>query len=97
MQNDFNLLHCCALDLIQKMVDSIKTGSFQTFRAFLMRHDAMFIDDVWLLKKRPRTAHALFSLFESFAEKGGLVVMADDLTPPFFLEWAQGKTVILET
>ena len=91
MQNGFNLLHCCALELIQEMADAIQAGTFQAFRIFLMRLDAMFIANVRLLQKRPRTAHAVFSLFEAFADKGGLVALADDLSPALFLTWSSQK------
>ncbi|MHB8829082.1 MAG: DnaA ATPase domain-containing protein [Syntrophales bacterium] len=97
MRNGFDLLHCCALDLIQEMADAIKAGTFQTFRTFLMRLGAMFIDNVWFLQKRPRTAHAVFSLFEAFAYRGGIGGDGRRLVAGVVLEMGFAKTLNFET
>ncbi len=79
MQKGLDILNCCILDLIQEMVEAIKEAAYTAFRASLMRRDALFIDNIWLLQGRPQTACEVFSLFESFAGKGGLVMIASDL------------------
>jgi chromosomal replication initiation ATPase DnaA len=91
VQKGHHLLHCCVLDLIQEMSDVINRGAFETFHASLMRFDAMFIDNIWLLQRRPNAAGMLFPLFEAFADKGGWVMMADDLSPSLFLKWASKR------
>ena len=93
VQKGFDLLHCCVLDLIQEMVDAIKQGTYQAFRAFVMRLDALFIDNIWLLRNRRWTAIELFALFEAFVGKGGLVMIASDLPPSVLSEWAPGAPV----
>ena len=79
------------------MVDAIKKGTYCAFRASLMRLDALFIDNIWLLQSRRQTACAVFSLFEAFADKGGLVMIASDLPPSLLSEWAPRKTLNLKT
>ena len=41
----------------------------------------------WLLQNRRYTALEVFSLFESFAGKGGFVLIASGLPPSLLLEW----------
>ena len=88
VQKGLDILHSCVLDLVSAMVDAIKTGTYHAFRASLMRLDALFIDNIWLLQSSPQTALAVFSLFEAFADKGGLVMIASDLPPSLLSEWA---------
>jgi len=90
-------LHACVSDLVQEMVDAIKKGTYCAFRASLMRLDALFIDNIWLLKNTRQTALAVFSLFEAFADKGGLVVIASDLPPSLLSEWATCRTLKCKT
>ncbi|MBU2228665.1 MAG: ATP-binding protein [Proteobacteria bacterium] len=90
-QKGLDILHCCVLDLIQEMVDAIKKGTYHAFRTSLMRLDALFIDNIWLLQSSRQTALAVFSLFEAFADKGGLVMIASDLPPSLLSEWAPAK------
>jgi len=90
-QKGLDILHCCVLDLIQEMVDAIKRGTYHAFRTSLMRLDALFIDNIWLLQNSRQTALAVFSLFEAFADKGGLVMIASDLPPSLLSEWAPAK------
>ena len=91
VQKGFDILNCCVLDLIQEMVDAIKKGTYCAFRTSLMRLDALFIDNIWLLQSRHQTACAVFSLFEAFADKGGLVMIASDLPPTLLSEWSPAK------
>jgi chromosomal replication initiation ATPase DnaA len=91
VQKGFEILHCCVLDLIQEMVDAIKKGTCHAFRESLMRLDALFIDNVWLLQSRRQAALAVFSLFEAFADQGGLVMIASDLPPSLLSEWSPAK------
>lgn len=91
VQKGLDILNCCVLDLIQAMVDAIKTGTYHAFRTSLMRLDALFIDNIWLLQSRHQTACAVFSLFEAFAGKGGLVMIASDLPPSLLSEWSPAK------
>jgi len=91
VQKGLDILHCCVLDLIQEMVDAIKKGTYHAFRTSLMRLDALFIDNIWLLQNSRQTALAVFSLFEAFADKGGLVMIASDLPPSLLSEWAHAK------
>ena len=91
MQKGLDILNCCVLDLIQEMVDAIKKGTYYAFRTSLMRLDALFIDNIWLLQNSRQTALAVFSLFETFADKGGLVMIASDLPPSLLSEWAPAK------
>jgi chromosomal replication initiation ATPase DnaA len=97
VQKGLDILHSCVLDLISAMTDAIKKGTFHVFRASLTRLDALFIDNIWLLQSRHQTACAVFSLFEAFADKGGLVMIASDLPPSLFSEWAPRKTLNLKT
>ncbi|MBW6487343.1 MAG: ATP-binding protein [Syntrophobacterales bacterium] len=101
VQKGFDLLHCCVLDLIQEMVDAIKQGAYHAFRASVMRLDALFIDNIWLLRNRRQTAVELFALFEAFVGKGGLVMIASDLPASALSAWAPGaapaKTLNLKT
>ena len=90
-QKGLDILHCCVLDLIQEMVDAIKKGTYHAFRTSLMRLDALFIDNIWLLQNSRQTALAVFSLFEAFADKGGLVMIASDLPPTLLSEWSPAK------
>jgi len=91
MQKGLDILNCCVLDLIQEMVDAIKKGTYYAFLTSLMRLDALFIDNIWLLQNSRQTALAVFSLFEAFADKGGLVMIASDLPPSLLSEWAPAK------
>ena len=91
VQKGFDILNCCVLDLIQEMVDAIKKGTYCAFRTSLMRLDALFIDNIWLLQNSRQTALAVFSLFEAFAGKGGLVMIASDLPPTLLSEWSPAK------
>jgi chromosomal replication initiation ATPase DnaA len=91
MQKGLDILHSCVLDLISAMADAIKKGTYHAFRASLMRLDALFIDNIWLLQSRHQTACAVFSLFEAFADKGGLVMIASDLPPTLLSEWSPAK------
>jgi len=90
VQKGFDLLHCCTLDFIQQMTDAIKQGTYCAFRASMMRLDALFIDNIWLLRNRRQTAFEVFSLFEAFVGKGGLIMLAGDLPPPVLSAWALG-------
>ncbi len=81
VQKGFDLLHCCVLDLLEEIVDAIKQGTYHAFRASMMRLDALFIDNIWLLRNRRQTAFEVFSLFEAFVGKGGLIMIASDLPP----------------
>ena len=88
VQKGLDILNCCVLDLIQEMVEAIKEAAYTAFRASLMRRDALFIDNLWLLQRRPQTACEVFSLFESFAGKGGLVMIASDLPLSQLSKWS---------
>jgi len=70
------------------MVRAINMGTYCAFRASLLRLDALFIDNIWLLQRRRETAREVFSLFKAFADKGGLVMIASDLHPSLLAEWS---------
>ena len=91
VQKGLDILNCCVLDLIQEMADAIKMGTWHACRKTMMRLDALFIDNIWLLQNRRQTALMVFSLFEAFAGKGGLVMIASDLSPSLLSEWIPAK------
>jgi chromosomal replication initiation ATPase DnaA len=91
VQKGLNILNCCVLDLIQEMTDAIKRGTYYAFRTSLMQLDALLIDNIWLLQNKRQTAVAVFSLFEAFAGKGGLVMIASDQPPSLLSEWSNAK------
>ena len=91
VQKGLDILNCCVLDLIQEMADAIKMGTWYACRKTMMRLDALFIDNIWLLQNRRQTALMVFSLFEAFAGKGGLVMIASDLSPSLLSEWIPAK------
>ncbi len=88
VQKGLDILNCCVLDLTQEMVRAINMGTYCAFRASLLRLDALFIDNIWLLQRRRETAREVFSLFKAFADKGGLVMIASDLHPSLLAEWS---------
>ncbi len=90
VQKGFDLLQCCTLDFIQQLTDAIKQGTYHAFHASMMRLDALFIDNIWLLRNRRHTAIEVFALFEAFISKGGLVMLASDLPPSVLSAWALG-------
>jgi len=51
----------------------------------------MLFDNIWLLQNRRQTALMVFSLFEAFAGKMGLVMIASDLSPSLLSEWSPAK------
>jgi chromosomal replication initiation ATPase DnaA len=87
-QKGLATLSCCIWDLVEEMVQAIKKGTYCAFRKSLMRFDALFIDNIWLLRNNRQTAIEVFSLFEAFADKGGLVTIASDLPPSLLAQWS---------
>ena len=90
-QKGLDIQHCCTYDLIWEMANAIKKSTYNAFRESLMRRDALFIDNIWILQNKRRAALAVFALFELFAGKGGLVLIASDLPLSLLLEWSHGK------
>ena len=64
--------------LITDYVAALSSNSISKFRADILKHDVLLVDDVQFLSKRHGTQEEFFFLFNSFYEAGKQIVLTSD-------------------
>jgi chromosomal replication initiation ATPase DnaA len=83
-----------AEDLVIELVKSIRnSGDTKEFYHKFRDYDALLVDNIWVLKGKPRTVEEVFYLFKTLIDKGKLLVIAWDIAPETLL---QGTKTIKE-
>ena len=76
-----------AEDIVEELIRSIrKSGDAEGFYYKLHGCDALLIDNIWVLRGRPRTEQEIFNLFKTLIDKGKLVVIASDISPEMLMQ-----------
>jgi len=88
------VLRLDAEDMVAEMIKSIRnSGDTEGFYYKFHSYDALLIDNIWVLRGRPRTAQEIFNLLKTLIDKGNLVVIASDISPETLL---QGRKTVNE-
>ncbi|MBS3920521.1 MAG: hypothetical protein KG012_16740, partial [Deltaproteobacteria bacterium] len=81
-----------AEDLVAELVKSIRiSGGPERFYDKLHDYDALLVDNIWVLRGKPRTIEEIFILFKTLVDKGKLLVIAWDIEPETLLQ--ESKTI----
>ncbi len=74
-------------DMIAELIRSIRnTGGTEEFYHKFHNYDAILVDNIWVLRGRPRTGQETFNLLKVLIDKGKLVVIASDIPPETILQ-----------
>jgi len=85
----FSVLRCCASDLIDRLLDSLKHGTYDQFLSSLRAYRVFLVDNVWILRHRVHTAREIFRIFRMLVQQGSAVVIASDLKPSVISSWSK--------
>jgi len=83
------VLRCCTSNLIDRLLDSLKRGTYQQFLSSLRAYRVLLIDNIWILGCRANTAKEIFRIFRMLIQRGGAVVIASDLEPSVISSWSK--------
>lgn len=76
-----------AEDLVIELVKSIRnSGDTKGFYYKFHDYDALLVDNIWVLKGKPRTVEEIFNLFKTLIDKGKLLIIAWDIAPETLLQ-----------
>jgi chromosomal replication initiation ATPase DnaA len=84
-----SVLRCCTSDLIDRLLDSLKHGTYGQFLSSLRAYRMFLIDNIWILGYRANTAREIFRIFRMLIHHGGAVVIASDLKPSVISSWSK--------
>ncbi|MBU1208905.1 MAG: DnaA/Hda family protein [Pseudomonadota bacterium] len=66
-------------DLVSDLLRSIRKGNTDSFYGFYCDFDVLLIDDIWVLRRKPKTSEAVFHLIERMRERDKMVVLTGDV------------------
>lgn len=73
-------------DIVAELIKSIRhSGDTEGFYSKFRSYNALLIDNIWVLRGRPKTAEEIFNLLKALADMGNLVVIAWDIAPETLL------------
>ena len=92
-QRGLDVVRCSALELVDCILKSIRNRSYEAYQSLMLAHDALLIDDIWILDGKPATARAVLSLITAAAGNERIVVITSDLSPSQIAGWANSDAL----
>jgi len=74
-------------DMVAELIRSIRnSGDTEEFYYKFHSYDVILVDNIWVLRGRPKTGQEIFDLLKALIDKGKLVVIASDIPPETLLQ-----------
>lgn len=75
------VVYCSASDFLDEIVRLRESAGFDKFKAFILSHDILLIDDIQMLADKEKTNTFFFEVFQAMYNKGKQIVITSDKHP----------------